>query len=83
MITLPSTNACGRDPMSDTSPETKKEHLPEEENPIPSHFPEFDEIQREIAKRIRDNQRFLERFMDDDFDDDSNEDEEEPSDEEL
>ena len=32
-----------------------------------SRFPELDELQREIARRIRDNQRFLEGFMSDDF----------------
>ncbi len=32
-----------------------------------SRFPELDELQREIERRIRDNQRFLAGFMDDDF----------------
>jgi hypothetical protein len=32
-----------------------------------SRFPELDELQREIERRIRDNQRFLAVFMDDDF----------------
>ncbi len=30
-------------------------------------FPELEEMQREIEKRIRDNRRFLETFMEDDF----------------
>lgn len=34
-------------------------------------FPEFEELRRQIAQRIRDNQRFLERV----FDEDSAEDE--------
>ena len=42
-------------------------------------FPELDELQREIERRIRDNQRFLDRFLDDDFKDDEG-DEGEPAD---
>lgn len=33
-------------------------------------FAEFDQLQQEIARRIKDNQRFLERFLDEDFDED-------------
>jgi len=32
-----------------------------------SRFPELDELQREIERRIRDNRRFLDGFMNDDF----------------
>lgn len=39
-----------------------------------SRFPELDELQREVERRIRDNQRFLARFMDDDFDAEEGED---------
>lgn len=35
--------------------------------PERSPFADLDEMQQEIAKRIRDNQRFLEKFLDDDF----------------
>ena len=31
-------------------------------------FAELDELQREVARRIQDNQRFLQHFLDDDFD---------------
>lgn len=34
-----------------------------------ARFPELEELQRDVEKRIRDNQRFLERFMDEDFPD--------------
>ena len=32
-----------------------------------SRFSELDELQREIAQRIKDNQRFLEGFLADDY----------------
>lgn len=32
-------------------------------------FPEFEELRRQVALRIRDNQRFLEGIFDDDFTD--------------
>ena len=38
-----------------------------EPSPVASRFPELEEIQREVAARIKDNQRFLECFMNDDF----------------
>jgi hypothetical protein len=30
-------------------------------------FPELEELQQEIDRRLRDNKRFLERFLDEDF----------------
>jgi hypothetical protein len=33
-------------------------------------FPDLEELQQEIDRRIRDNKRFLERFLDEDFIDD-------------
>ena len=45
-----------------------------------SRFSELDELQREIAQRIKDNQRFLEGFLSDDYDDDADEDEDEGAD---
>lgn len=42
-----------------------------------SRFPELDELQQEVARRLRDNQRFLEHFLDEDFPDDSEEESEE------
>lgn len=49
--------------------------MDEEKDPTPPpagedqgpRFPELEEIQREVERRIRDNKRFLERFMDEDF----------------
>jgi hypothetical protein len=32
-------------------------------------FPDLEELQQEIDRRIRDNKRFLERFLDEDFND--------------
>lgn len=32
-----------------------------------SRFPDLEELQQEIEKRIRDNQRFLEGFLDEEF----------------
>ena len=36
-----------------------------------SRFSELDELQQEIAHRIKDNQRFLEGFLAEDYDDDA------------
>jgi hypothetical protein len=44
--------------------------VPEEQNDEgtpASPFADLDEMQQEIAKRIRDNKRFLEKFLDEDF----------------
>lgn len=41
-----------------------------------SRFSELDDLQKEIDKRIRDNQRFLEKFMDDDFEEEESGEEE-------
>jgi hypothetical protein len=49
-----------------------------------SRFPELDELEREIARRLRDNQRFLERFLDEAFVDEEDDQEESgQTDEEL
>ncbi|MDZ4183584.1 MAG: hypothetical protein U1D97_01230 [Desulfuromonadales bacterium] len=53
------------------------EEIPPEGN---SRFSELDELQREIAQRIKDNQRFLEGFLADDYDDDADEDDDEDHD---
>ncbi|PLX77214.1 MAG: hypothetical protein C0615_05820 [Desulfuromonas sp.] len=42
-----------------------------------SRFPEMDELQSDIARRIRDNQKFLDRFMDDDFVEENDEEDDE------
>lgn len=41
-------------------------------------FPELEEVQREVERRIRDNRKFLEKFLDEDYIDE----EEGPEDEE-
>lgn len=43
------------------------ESAPEAEN----RFADLDQLQQEIARRIKDNQRFLERFMQDDFEEET------------
>jgi hypothetical protein len=40
------------------------------QTPKTSRFPELEELQNDISRRIRDNQKFLDRFMDDEFIDD-------------
>ena len=41
-----------------------------------SRYPELDELQKEVARRIRDNQRFLERLESDTFERELEEEEE-------
>lgn len=41
-----------------------------------ARFPELDQLQQEITRRLKDNQNFLDNFMDEDFPDDEVEDEE-------
>lgn len=55
----------------------KSEETPQVVN---SRFSELDELQREIALRIKDNQRFLEGFLTEDYVEDVDEDEDEDSD---
>jgi hypothetical protein len=38
-----------------------------EEQPGSGRFAELEELRRDIARRIRDNQRFLERFLEENF----------------
>ena len=49
----------------------------EQDDTREERYPELAELQREVDRRIRDNQRFLEKFLDDDFDDDEPEEEDE------
>lgn len=53
--------------MSD--PEQKPEGAVETGN----RFADLDQLQQEIARRIKDNQRFLERFMQEDFEEEETE----------
>ena len=47
-----------------------EDNQPAETPPVEkSRFSELDELQREIAQRIKDNQRFLEGFLADDYED--------------
>ena len=58
-------------PLDDTQP-TPPETTSDEtaETPTTCRFPELEELQSDVARRIRDNQKFLDRFMDDEFIDD-------------
>lgn len=47
---------------------------PEPLSPSEKRLNELDELQQQVAKRLKDNQRFLDRFMDNDFEDDADED---------
>ncbi len=60
-------------------PAREQDGEPGDEGSGTSRFPELDELQRDIERRIRDNQRFLDRFLNDDFKDEEG-DEEEPGD---
>lgn len=51
-------------PEPPSAPESEATGNPAEES---SRFPELEELQRDIERRLRDNRRFLERFMDEDF----------------
>lgn len=48
-----------------------------------SRFSELDELQREIAQRIKDNQRFLEGFLSDDYEDEDESEDDDTDFEEL
>lgn len=53
---------------------TTDDNAPEATPPVEkSRFSELDELQREIAQRIKDNQRFLEGFLSDNYDEDEDE----------
>lgn len=43
------------------------EQIPEGTAESGNRFADLDQLQQEIARRIKDNQRFLERFLQDDF----------------
>ncbi len=36
------------------------------DDPTTSRFPDLEELQQEVSRRIQDNKRFLERFLSDD-----------------
>lgn len=63
--------------------------MSDEQQPAPeapqSHFPDLEELQEEIARRIRDNQKFLSTYLDDEMtvemNDEVDEDEELPPEE--
>ena len=57
-------------PNEDTQPTPETAADETTETPLPSRFPELDELQSDVSRRIRDNQKFLDRFMDDEFIDD-------------
>lgn len=55
-------NEQNTDPSLNKSEETTQELSDSE-----MRLNQLDELQQQVAKRLKDNQRFLERFMDDDF----------------
>lgn len=61
------------------SDEENRDEISEEQStdePVnPSRFPEMDELQENIARRIRDNQKFLDHFLDKDYIDEEDDDE--------
>lgn len=58
-------------PLDDTQPEPTEVETDEAAETIPaSRFPELEELQSDVSRRIRDNQKFLDRFMDEEFIDD-------------
>ncbi|HKK02120.1 MAG TPA: hypothetical protein VJ955_08130 [Desulfuromonadales bacterium] len=60
--------------------EKQRENAVEEQDETPApRFPELEELQQEVERRIRDNQRFLDNFLNDDYMDED----EEPDDEET
>lgn len=63
-----------------TTEDKQPAESPAEDN---SRFSELDELQREIAQRIKDNQRFLDGFLADDYDDAEEDDDDSPNFEEL
>lgn len=69
--------------MSEQKSEQEQPGREREETPAP-RFPELEELQHEIERRIRDNQRFLDNFMREDYlDEDEVSDDEEENFEEL
>ena len=44
-----------------------------------NRYPELDELQQEVAKRLRDNQKFLDHFLDEDFAEETDEESEPPA----
>jgi len=57
--------------------QTPPESSDQAANTPASRFPELDELQQEVARRLRDNQRFLDHFLDEDFPDDTGDEAEE------
>lgn len=57
------------------------EQQPDETAPSSGNrFADLDQLQQEVARRIKDNQRFLERFMQDDFEEENSEEDAEQED---
>ena len=57
-------------PNDDTRKKQDNDADETSEAPTTSRFPELEELQNDVSRRIRDNQKFLDRFMDDEFVDD-------------
>ena len=63
-------------------PPEQPEEASEELSPGEKRLLELDNLQEEIARRLKDNRRFLERFMDDSFEDEMEKELEDEEDEE-
>jgi len=50
-------------------PEAGQDETEKEISASEKRLNELDELQQQVAKRLKDNQRFLDRFMDDAFED--------------
>lgn len=57
-------------PIDDTQQKPDTDADETSEAPATRRFPELEELQNDVSRRIRDNQKFLDRFMDDEFIDD-------------
>ncbi len=55
--------------MTDPSKPEESDNRDDALSPNEKRLNELDELQQQVAKRLKDNQRFLERFMDDDYED--------------
>lgn len=66
---------------TDNSDEAPSTGEPDSNSGSGSRFPEMDELQSEIDRRIRDNKKFLDHFMDTDFVDDEDDEDDDEDDE--
>lgn len=53
--------------------EENKPEQPDNGTETEAKFPELEELQNQVSRRLRDNQKFLDNFLDEDFDFDEEE----------